>query len=105
MKDHIIEIIETAAGVCRIYKSGRIEQNGYLACSGGGPHTIVFLRPFPKAIEFLDVQAVMNGTSGNVACAMVVNGSVSLRQMNAAVGGSYSAEGAAVGIYWEARGC
>ena len=104
MKDHIVETIETAAGVCRIYKSGRIEQNGYLTCTGGGPHTIRLVSRFPTAVEYLDAQAAINGTSGNVACAMVVHGSVTSEQMNVIVGGTYGSEGPTTGIYWEARG-
>lgn len=105
MKDHIVKTIETAAGVCRIYKSGRIEQNGYLACTGGGPHTIRFVSRFPTAVEYLDAQAAINSTNGgNVACAMVVHGSVTQEQMNVIVGGAYGSEGATTGIYWEARG-
>lgn len=62
MKDYIVDYGMNEKGFWQKYRSGKIEQWGYLTAPGYGPYTLEYPLPFTREIQFVKTSVVTSDT-------------------------------------------
>lgn len=103
MKDEIIDYGSNAAGHWKKFKSGRIEQWGFMAVNGQDPRVLTFPVPFVSGVHSLKTMATRDLTY-NATEYHPINGTVSLASVTVRGAGVSWSGSAIVGFYWKAKG-